>query len=195
MNFQDAAFETSFGLLKQIPESKCPEIVFSGRSNVGKSSLINKLLNRKAIARVSSMPGKTVTINFYRVDSIRFVDLPGYGYAKVAKGEKRRWTELIEGYFAMDRDIALVVQLIDVRHPPTADDKQMIEFLVANEFPFLIALTKADKLGKQALAKRLEELRDEIPYGDEVCMVATSAEKGDGMEELRGLIEEALEEE
>ena len=191
MNFQDAAFETSFGLLKQIPAGERPEIVFSGRSNVGKSSLINKLLNRKAIARVSSMPGKTVTINFYRVDTIRFVDLPGYGYAKVAK---RRWTELIEGYFAMDRDIALVVQLIDVRHPPTADDRQMIEFLVANEFPFLIALTKADKLGKTALAKRLEELRDEIPYGSQVCMVATSAEKGDGMEELRGLIEEALEE-
>jgi GTP-binding protein len=194
VNFQDAAFETSFGLLKQIPAGERPEIVFSGRSNVGKSSLINKLLNRKAIARVSSMPGKTVTINFYRVDTIRFVDLPGYGYAKVAKGEKRRWTELIEGYFAMDRDIALVVQLIDVRHPPTADDRQMIEFLVANEFPFLIALTKADKLGKTALAKRLEELRDEIPYGSQVCMVATSAEKGDGMEELRGLIEEALEE-
>ena len=112
MNFQDAAFETSFGLLKQIPAGERPEIVFSGRSNVGKSSLINKLLNRKAIARVSSMPGKTVTINFYRVDTIRFVDLPGYGYAKVAKGEKRRWTELIEGYFAMDRDIALVVQQI-----------------------------------------------------------------------------------
>ena len=129
MNFNIVEFEASYGKSKQIPESDMPEIVFSGKSNVGKSSLINKILYRKSIARVSATPGKTTTINFFRLTDVRFADLPGYGYAKVSKSEKDRWAELVEGYFAQHRDIALIVQICDIRHSPTKDDMAMIEFL------------------------------------------------------------------
>ena len=156
MNFNKAEFFTSYGLFKQIPKSDRAEIAFSGRSNVGKSSLINKILNRKALARVSSMPGKTVTINFYSVDGVHFADLPGYGYAKVSWSEKERWAGLVEGYLADDRNLALVFQLIDFRHPPTADDIMMINFLIDNGIPFVVVLTKADKLTKSERAKRRE---------------------------------------
>ena len=136
MNLQTAAFEAAYGTFSQLPPSNLPEIAFSGRSNVGKSSLLNRLFNRKSLARVSSVPGKTVTINFYSVGDVRFVDLPGYGYAKVPKAEKLRWAEMMEGYFNSDRDIKLVVQLVDMRHPPTKDDLQMLAFLRENKIPF-----------------------------------------------------------
>ena len=142
MNFQNVQFEASYGLFQQIPPCEMPEFAFSGRSNVGKSSLINKLFNRKQLARVSAMPGKTTTINFFRVDNVRFADLPGYGYAKVSKKEKKRWSGLIGDYLASDRDIALVFQLIDMRHPPTKDDLLMIDYLVECEMPFAVVLTK-----------------------------------------------------
>lgn len=193
LHFQQAEFLASYGLLKQIPPSDGVEIAFAGRSNVGKSSLINRLLNRKGIARVSSSPGKTTTINFYQVDGLHLCDLPGYGYAKVAKTEKQRWSELMEGYFAADRNLALVVQLVDIRHEPTALDRQMIEFLAENEFPFLIALTKADKLKPSQKKRRLEELKDEIPYGDQLHMIAVSAETGEGIEQLREILTEVYE--
>ena len=122
MRFDNAFFERSCGTLEQLTASDMPEVAFSGRSNVGKSSMLNKLLSRKALARTSSVPGKTVTLNFYRVDSVRFVDLPGYGFAKAPQKEKERWGRMTEGYFSSGRDIRLVVQLIDMRHPPTADD-------------------------------------------------------------------------
>ena len=141
MRFDQAVFESASGRAEQLPESTLPEIVFSGRSNVGKSSLINKLVNRKFLARVSSTPGKTATINFYRLQEARLVDLPGYGYAKVSFSEKKRWAELVEGYFQQPRDIRLVIQLVDMRHPPTRDDMQMVSFLCENEFPFLVVLT------------------------------------------------------
>src|SRR5699024_8784442 len=115
-------FELAAGRKDQLPKADVPEIVFSGKSNVGKSSLINKLVNRKALARVSATPGKTATINFYRLPDCRLVDLPGYGYAKVSKGERDRWASLVEGYFAQKRNVALVIQLVDMRHKPTADD-------------------------------------------------------------------------
>ena len=113
MNFQIVSFEAAYGKSSQIPPSDLPEIVFSGRSNVGKSSLINKILNRKALARVSATPGKTATINFFNLKTVRLADLPGYGYAKVSDSEKRRWAELVEGYFAMNRDIRMVIQICD----------------------------------------------------------------------------------
>ena len=119
MNYNNAQFETAYGVSSQLPESVDCEIAFAGRSNVGKSSLINKLLNRKKLARISSVPGKTITINFYKVDKIKFVDLPGYGYAKVSFKEKERWSELMESYFNSSRKISLVVQLVDMRHPVT----------------------------------------------------------------------------
>ena len=122
MNFNNAVFEMSAGLARQLPESTFPEVVFSGRSNVGKSSLLNKIFNRKALARVSATPGKTITINFYKIDDGRLVDLPGYGYAKRSKAETARFSELCEGYFSEERNVALVVQLIDMRHPASQDD-------------------------------------------------------------------------
>ena len=137
MNYNLVEFKGAYGTSSQIPESKRPEVSFVGRSNVGKSSLINKLFNRKQLARVSSMPGKTSTINFFGTDEIDFIDLPGYGYAKVAKSEKSRWSEMINGYFDQYRFYALVVSLIDIRHPATKLDEQMIEFLTACELPLL----------------------------------------------------------
>ncbi len=141
MNYNKVQFEAAFGTLKQIPQSDLPEIVFAGRSNVGKSSMLNKIFNRKNLARVSSMPGKTITINFFKVEDVRIVDLPGYGYAKVAKGEKRRWAEMMEGYFQTPRNLKLVVQLVDMRHKPSEDDYVMMRFLQDMEIPFIVAAT------------------------------------------------------
>lgn len=190
MNFQNVQFEASYGLFQQIPPCEMPEFAFSGRSNVGKSSLINKLFNRKQLARVSAMPGKTTTINFFRVDNVRFADLPGYGYAKVSKKEKKRWSGLIGDYLASDRDIALVFQLIDMRHPPTKDDLMMVDFLIQNEFPFVIVLTKKDKLSKKQQEERMAALMQEIPFADQIHMIPFSAVKRDGVEQLRAIIDE-----
>lgn len=194
MKFDKAYFKAAYGTSKTIPPSDAPEIVFSGRSNVGKSSLINRLLNRKALAKVSSTPGKTATINFYDIFGAYLVDLPGYGYAKVSKAEQSRWAELMDGYFSQDRDIRLVVQLVDLRHAPTALDKQMLEFLADAQLPFIIAFTKADKLKKTELERRLASLSDELDFlGDMPHYVITSSEKGLGMDELRSIIEECAE--
>lgn len=195
MNFNKAEFLTSYGKFSQIPESDRIEIAFSGRSNVGKSSLINKIFNRKSLARVSATPGKTVTINFYSLENIHIVDLPGYGYAKVAKTEKKRWAGLIEGYLQADRDLGLVFQLVDCRHPPTADDIHMINFLINSEIPFVIVLTKADKLKKTQREARMESLQNELPCADQITVIPFSAETGEGVEEIRGIIEDIAGEE
>ena len=162
MNFNIVEFEAAYGKSKQIPPSDLPEIVFSGKSNVGKSSLINKLLYRKSIARVSATPGKTTTINFFRLKECRFADLPGYGYAKVARGEKERWADLVEGYFASERNIALIVQICDIRHSPTKDDIEMINFLYSTGYHFIIALTKLDKLKSSQRQGRIDALKEEL---------------------------------
>lgn len=193
MNFNNAEFERSFGLSSQLSPSDMPEFVFSGRSNVGKSSLLNKLFNRKSLARVSCVPGKTATINFYRVGDIRFTDLPGYGYAKVAKGEKRRWDELIGGYFEQDRDIALVFLLLDMRHPPSKDDLVMANYLIESELPFVAVLTKADKLSRREREERLAGFKSELPSGEDITLLPFSSETGEGVEELRGIIDEVIE--
>ena len=195
MNFNKAEFITSYGVLSQIPESEKLEIAFSGRSNVGKSSLINKIFNRKSLARVSSMPGKTITINFFSVENIYIVDLPGYGYAKVSKSEKERWAELIEGYLHDERKLALVFQLIDMRHPPSQDDLHMINFLIESEIPFVIALTKSDKLSKNQRIERLEAFKSEIPYFNEIQVIQFSAQTGEGVEKIRSIIEDVSVEE
>lgn len=195
MNFNKAEFLTSYGKFSQIPKSDRPEIAFAGRSNVGKSSLINKIFNRKSLARVSATPGKTVTINFYSLENIHIVDLPGYGYAKVAKTEKQRWAGLIEGYLQADRELDLVFQLVDFRHPPTKDDILMINFLIDSEIPFVVVLTKADKLKKTQREERLEALKSELPCGDRITVIPFSAETGEGAEEIRKIIEEVAEEE
>ena len=190
MNYHNVKFEASYGLLRQLPPSDKPELVFAGRSNVGKSSLINKLFNQKQLARVSSVPGKTATINFFTLEGLRFADLPGYGYAKVAKTEKERWAKLMEGYFATDRDIALVFSLVDMRHPPTADDIQMINFLIDNEFPFVVVCTKCDKLSKRQQEERLAALTTELPCGDEITIIPFSAKTGEGVNRIKEIIEE-----
>lgn len=190
MNYNKAEFLTSYGKFNQIPPSDRVEIAFSGRSNVGKSSLINKIFNRKSLARVSATPGKTVTINFYGLENIHIVDLPGYGYAKVAKTEKQRWAGLIEGYLQADRDLGLVFQLVDFRHPPTEDDVHMINFLIDSEIPFAIVLTKADKLKKSQREARMKALQDELPCADQITVIPFSAETGEGVEEIRRIIEE-----
>lgn len=195
MNFNKAEFITSYGISTQLPPSETAEIAFAGRSNVGKSSAINKLFNRKGLARVSAVPGKTATINFYAADTIHFVDLPGYGYAKVAKSEKYRWSELIEGYFAQERSLELVILLVDMRHKPTALDVQMVDFLIHHEFPFIVVLTKSDKLNKTERTERLANIRSELPCGDQIVIVPFSSETGEGVEEVRALIEEATAEE
>lgn len=194
MNYNKAEFVTSYGLFSQIPKAEKMEIAFAGRSNVGKSSMLNKLFRRKNLARVSSVPGKTATINFYEVDHVYFVDLPGYGYAKVSKSEKKRWSQLIEGYFNSDRDLGLVVQLIDIRHKPSALDVQMIDFLIDAEIPFIILLTKSDKLGVNALKKRLEEIKTEIPCADQVKIIPFSTQTGIGEDELKEILDEVCEE-
>lgn len=190
MNYNKAEFSASYGTFSQIPPCERIEIAFSGRSNVGKSTLINKIFNRKNLARVSSVPGKTATINFYGLENVYFVDLPGYGYAKIAKSEKRRWSELIEGYLNSDRDIRLVFQLIDMRHAPSADDIQMINYLVEAQLPFVIILTKADKLKKMQRIERMEAFKTEIPYFDEIHIIPFSSQTFEGVEEVRSIIEE-----
>lgn len=192
MDFSKVVFERSFGISTQLPPSTVPEISFAGRSNVGKSSLLNKLFNRKSLAKVSSTPGKTSTINFFESPGVRFVDLPGYGYAKVSKSEKGRWSELIEGYFNQDRNFALVVSLVDIRHEPSALDRNMIAFLQEAQLPFAIVLTKADKLSRQAQLKQKAAIKKALKLGPQVPMAACSSASGFGIDEVRSIIARAI---
>ncbi len=185
MDFNKVQFERSFGTSKQLPASTLPEIAFAGRSNVGKSSLLNTLFNRKGLAKVSQTPGKTSTINFFLTDEARFVDLPGYGYAKVSKSERERWAELIEGYFNQDRNFALVCSLVDIRHPASELDENMIGFLQEAKLPFLIVLTKGDKLSKSKGLQQRAAIKRQLGIADNVPMVITSSLKKAGVDELR----------
>ena len=193
INYQNARYEASFGTAAQLPESTTPEIAFAGCSNVGKSSLLNKLFSRKALARVSSQPGKTATINFFEADGIRFVDLPGYGFAKVNKGERQRWADLIDGYFSDNRSFNLVIALVDIRHDAQKLDVQMLHFLTANQIPFIVALTKADKLSKNKQNAQANALAKQFGL-DRMAMVITSSETGQGLDELKRFIANAVEE-
>ncbi|MCL1903914.1 MAG: ribosome biogenesis GTP-binding protein YihA/YsxC [Oscillospiraceae bacterium] len=198
INWHNAELHATYGKFTQFPpvSDLIPEIAFSGRSNVGKSSLINKLLNRKSLARVSSRPGKTITINYFNIDAqIFIVDLPGYGYAKISKTEKERFGTLAEKYLQSGR-ISLLIQLIDFRHPPTKDDLMMLDFLRQTGIKHIIVLTKADKLKKsqrekmRELYKNLEGIsRDTDTSGMIVDMIEFSSETGEGVEELRHCIE------
>lgn len=191
MNFNNVTFERSFGISSQLPPSTLPEVAFAGRSNVGKSSMLNALFGRKSLAKVSQKPGKTSTINFFATEGARFVDLPGYGYARVAKSEKGRWAELIEGYFNQDRDFALVCSLIDIRHAASALDETMVGFLIERELPFAVILTKADKLSKQQQQRQKSALAKQLQLPKGTPLVVTSSAKGTGIDEVRRLIEEA----
>ena len=193
MNYNNAIFEKSFGTAEQLEASDLPEICFCGRSNVGKSSLINRVLGRKSIARVSSKPGKTVTVNFYRVGDFRLVDLPGYGYAKVPFSEKSRWADLMEGYFQSGRNIKMAFQLIDMRHPATEFDISMLDFMSQVGIPYTVVLTKSDKLNKTETQNRLALIKEELgEFADGVQIIPFSAQKNDGVQELREVIENSL---
>lgn len=192
MNFNEVAFEFAAGDVSQLPKSNMPEVVFSGKSNVGKSSLINKLVQRKALARVSSTPGKTATINFFKLPEFRLVDFPGYGYAKVSKGEKRRWADLVEGYFAQKRNLKLVIQIIDIRHAPSQEDMQMIEYLRHYGFPFIIVLTKLDKLKNTQAQKQIEYFSNLFSSYENIVFIPFSAVTGEGKNEIRAVIEDYI---
>lgn len=193
MRFDKVKYEASYGTAQQLPASEHIEIAFAGRSNVGKSSMLNKILNRKNLARVSSVPGKTVTVNFFDCDGIKLVDLPGYGYAKVNFNEKKRWADLMEGYFTSGRNIRLVVQLTDMRHPVTKDDLDMMRFMQSAGYDFIVVMTKSDKLNKTERTKRMEAIRTELAEFGDVQIIPFSASNGEGADEIRKAIESAAE--
>ena len=193
MNYHNVKFTAAYGTSKQLPPSTRAEVSFVGRSNVGKSSLMNKLFNRKKLAKVSATPGKTSTINFFEAEWADFVDLPGYGFAQVSKSEKARWREMIEGYYTQDREFCCVVSLIDIRHPATALDVNMIEFLIAAELPFMIACTKADKLSKNKCMQNIAALRRQLGFSrDEVEIIPISSANGSGIDDLKAALERRI---
>ena len=192
MVIKNVALETVCGITSTFPENDKMEVAFAGKSNVGKSSLINAIMNRKSLARTSAQPGKTATINFYRLKEFRMVDLPGYGYAKVSKAEKERWAKLVEGYFAQDRKRAHIIQILDLRHPPTDDDLHMIDFLYRSGFNFAAVLTKSDKLKKTQFEEQLEYYKDIFSTIEDINLIPFSAKTGLGNEEIRKLIEVSI---
>ena len=193
INFQQAEFIRSATAPKDFPRDGLPQVAFAGRSNVGKSSVINRLLGRKNFARVGAAPGKTVHINYFLIDKTFYlVDLPGYGYAKVSNADRERWDDLINSYFEAQRHHTLLVQLLDCRHAPSADDLQMLRYLHYHRIPYVVALTKADKLKKGQLAKTQEDFENICrPYGCQK-VVLTSGENGYGIPELQAVLNAAV---
>ena len=192
INVNNVSLKMSAGKIEQFPREPLPQIAFAGRSNVGKSSLINTLLNRKSLARVSASPGKTVTVNFYDVDRTFFlVDLPGYGYAKRAYDDKERWSYLTDGYFSKNPNIdciRLIVQLIDIRVGPTNDDLTMMQYLAETKMPFIVVATKCDKLSKTAVTNAVQKLTDICsdfaPKGEEITVIPFSSLTREGKDKL-----------
>lgn len=184
MNLHNAQFVISAAKPGDFPRDGLPQIAFAGKSNVGKSSVINKLLLRKSFARVGEAPGKTTHINYFRIDDkAYFVDLPGYGYAKVSQAEKERWGKLIEGYFAGGH-IDLGIMIVDARHKPTANDVTMAEWFKGTGCPFVVVANKLDKLRKGDIAPNLAAIREGLALPEACPLIAFSAEKGDGRDEL-----------
>lgn len=178
---------------KQYPEDALPEIALAGRSNVGKSSFINKMLNRKSLARTSSKPGKTQTLNFFKINNIfYFVDVPGYGFARVSKTEKEKWGNMIEEYFTSRKELKTAIQLIDVRHPPTKDDQAMYSFLKYYEVPVIIIATKVDKISKGQWQKHEKIVRETLQMDKADSLVLFSSETGQGKDEAWKIILERI---
>ncbi|MCM1148848.1 MAG: ribosome biogenesis GTP-binding protein YihA/YsxC [Butyricicoccus sp.] len=190
MNLHNAEFIKSAADAKGFVRDGLPRIVFSGKSNVGKSSVINRLLNRKNFARVGASPGKTIHVNYFLIDkTIYFVDLPGYGYAKVSRAERERWSALMERFFAESGLITLGVMIVDARHKPTADDVTMGEWFKATRCPLALVANKADKLKKSEIEPNMALIRETLGFGTEVPLIPFSAEKGTGRDELLAVIE------
>ncbi len=195
MIIKSAELETVCGVTSKLPDNQMPEFAFVGRSNVGKSSLINKLVNRKALARTSQQPGKTQTINYFRLnDSFYFVDLPGYGYAKVSKELHAKWGKMIERYLLKSKQLKLIFQLVDIRHEPSAGDKQMHDWIAANKLPSIVLVTKADKVSRSQISKQLAMIRKELKLKSSDRLIACSKETGLGFDEVWGVMEEYLNE-
>ena len=189
LNLQRAEFVRSAAKAADFPRDGLPQVVFAGRSNVGKSSVINKILLRKNLARVGAAPGKTTHINYFLIDEkLYLVDLPGYGYAKVSQAEKERWGRLIESWFADNALMTLGIMVVDARHKPTADDCTMGEWFKQSGKPFLVVANKLDKLRKSEIEPNLARIRETLGLPDEVKVIAFSAEKGEGRQELLGEI-------
>lgn len=191
LNVNRAEFILSAASQKDFLRDGRPQLVFAGRSNVGKSSLINKLLNRKNFARVGNTPGKTAQINYFRVDSVYFVDLPGYGYAKVPKAERERWGKLMEAYFR-EQLVTAGVLIVDARHTPTQDDRTMADWFRGTGKPLIVAANKMDKLKKSEYADRLEDIRNTLELSEKTPLLLVSAYNGTGRGELLSLLEAQL---
>ena len=184
MNFQKVDFLISAASPKDFPKTRLPEIAFAGKSNVGKSSVINRILQRKNFARVGEKPGKTIHVNYFTVDSkCYFVDLPGYGFAKVSASEKARWGKLMEDYFAANR-LDLGVMIVDYRHPPTNNDITMANWFIQSGCPFVVVANKMDKLKKSELEPNLVTIREDLSLPEGTPIIPFSAEKGNGRDEL-----------
>ena len=195
INLQNAEFILSATTPKTFLRDGMPQIAFAGRSNVGKSSVINRLLGRKNFARVGAAPGKTIHINYFKIDDTFYlVDLPGYGYAKVSKSERDRWGKLMEDYFADPGLMTLGVMIVDSRHKPTADDCTMAQWYKDTGCPFVVVANKLDKLKKREIEPNLQRLRETLELDETVKVVPFSAEKGDGKQELLQIIFDSLEE-
>ena len=193
MNFQKVEFLISAANPKDFPKNRLPEIAFAGKSNVGKSSVINRLLQRKNFARVGEKPGKTIHVNYFTVDSKCYmVDLPGYGYAKVSQSEKERWGKLMEDYFAANR-IDLGVMIVDARHAPTNNDITMASWFIQSGCPFVVIANKLDKLKKSEIEPNLQTIREDLELPEDTIVIPFSAEKGTGRDELVKLVVSAVE--
>ena len=192
MNFHNVEFLISAASPKDFPKTRLPEIVFAGKSNVGKSSVINRLLMRKNFARVGEKPGKTIQVNYFTIDKTCYlVDLPGYGFAKVSQKEKERWGKLMEDYFAANR-IDLGVMIVDYRHPPTNNDITMASWFIQSGCPFVVVANKMDKLKKSELIPNLERIREDLELPEGCPVIPFSAEKGDGRDDLVKLVLDAV---
>ena len=193
MNFQKVEFLISAAATKDFPKTRMPEIAFAGKSNVGKSSVINRVLQRKNFARVGDKPGKTIHVNYFTIDNTCYlVDLPGYGYAQVSQKEKERWGKLMEDYFAAGR-IDLGVLIVDYRHPPTKNDITMARWFLDSGCPFVVVANKMDKLKKSELEPNLVTIREDLELPENCPIIPFSAEKGNGRDELVRMILAAVE--
>ena len=196
MVIKNVSLETVIGVTSKIPDNQMPEIAFAGKSNVGKSSLINALMNRKSLARTSAQPGKTQTINFYNInDELYFVDLPGYGYAKVSQQEKEKWGKMIERYLHRSKVLQAVFLLVDIRHEPSANDKQMYEWIMANGYHPIVIATKLDKINRSQIAKQVKIVKQGLGVDKDTIVIPFSAETKQGREEIYDLIDQLIQQE